>query len=590
MPSLSVIIPARNEMWLSRTVDDVLANARGETEIIAVLDGAWAEPGLERRSNLHVLYLPEPVGQRAATNLGAKISTADYVMKLDAHAAVGPCFDVELMRAAEELGDDVTQVPTQFNLHVFDWVCPHCGHRSYQGPTPTGCVSCSKEGTFTRDIVWKAQRRLTAAWRFDADLHFQYFGEYQQRPNAQGELYDVMSCLGACWFLSRKRFWALGGLDEGHGSWGQMGTEVACKAWLSGGRLVCNRRTWFSHMFRTQGGDFGFPYPVHNSDQEKARAYSRDLWKNNKWEKQVRPLSWLVDKFWPVPGWTEEQRDALEPQAPAVIAKRSTKGIVYYSDCQAPLEIINASLRSIERSEMPVVTVTLKPLISWEPCSFKNIVLPLERGYLTMFKQILAGLEALDAEFAFFCEHDVLYHPSHFDFTPPNAEQVFYNQNVWKVDAKTGRALHYRCSQTSGLCASRELLVEHYRKRVALVEQHGYSRKMGFEPGTHRRSERVDDLTAAIWMSELPNVDIRHNQNLTPSRWRKEQFRDQRYTEGWMESDEVPGWGKTLGRFDAFLNEIGQAKATHTASPSPSPSTKEFLKELSRGALQQAIA
>ena len=37
-----------------------------------------------------------------------------------------------------------------------------------------------------------------------------------------------------------------------------------------------------------------------------------------------------------------------------------------------------------------------------------------QRGIVTMFRQILAGLEALDTEYAFCVEHDVLYHPSHF--------------------------------------------------------------------------------------------------------------------------------------------------------------------------------
>ena len=31
----------------------------------------------------------------------------------------------------------------------------------------------------------------------------------------------------------------------------------------------------------------------------------------NKWEKQIRPLSWLIKKFWPVKGWTEESLQKL---------------------------------------------------------------------------------------------------------------------------------------------------------------------------------------------------------------------------------------------------------------------------------------
>lgn len=202
---------------------------------------------------------------------------------------------------------------------------------------------------------------------------------------------------------------------------------------------------------------------------------------------------------------------------------------------------------------MPIAAVTLKP-IAW--MSARNIVLEGERGYLQMFRQILAGLEALDTDIVFFCEHDVLYHASHFAFTPPDLSRVYYNQHVYKVDVESGQALHYLCSQTSGLCADRRLMVEHYRKRVAMVEQHGFSRRMGFEPGTHGRKERVDDLVAQTWMSPYPNVDLRHSLNLTPSRWKKAEFRDQRYTEGWTESDSVPGWGRTKGRMRDFLEEL----------------------------------
>ena len=163
-----------------------------------------------------------------------------------------------------------------------------------------------------------------------------------------------------------------------------------------------------------------------------------------------------------------------------------------------------------------------------------------------MFKQILAGLEALDTDIVFFCEHDVLYHPSHFEFIPPTNNTYYYNTNVWKVDVKTGNCLHYDCQQTSGLCADRELLLRHYRERVRRVEAEGFTRRMGFEPGTHNRKERVDDYKAESWRSECPNVDIRHDKNLTPNRWRKEQFRNQRYTKGWTEADEIPGWGKGM--------------------------------------------
>jgi hypothetical protein len=235
-----------------------------------------------------------------------------------------------------------------------------------------------------------------------------------------------------------------------------------------------------------------------------------------------------------------------------VVAVAMTKGCIWYSDCRPPPEILRASQATVERSGLPIVACTLQP-IDW---AVQRIVLPLERGPLTMFRQILAALEVLTTDIVFFCEHDVLYAREHFDFTPDRCDCYYYNQHVWKVRASDGHALHYRCNQTSGLCADRDLLLAHYRQRVALVEAIGFTRAMGFEPGTHNRPERVDNVGHRTWCSTVPNVDIRHDVNMTASRWSIDEFRNQRFTEGWTEGDGVPGWGVTRGRFDEFLRDV----------------------------------
>jgi hypothetical protein len=137
----------------------------------------------------------------------------------------------------------------------------------------------------------------------------------------------------------------------------------------------------------------------------------------------------------------------------------------------------------------------------------------------------------------FMCEHDVLYHPSHFEFTAgPRDDTFYYNTHVFRVREDGFAVRTADCRQTSGLCAGRELLVQHYRERVRRVEQEGFSRRMGFEPGTHRRAERVDDYGSERWESAFPNLDIRHGNALTPSRWSPDQYRNKRYAEGWTET------------------------------------------------------
>ena len=546
MADLSVLIPARNEMFLARTVKDVLDNSRGDTEVIVVFDGQWAVAGFElpQDPRVQVIYNANPRGQRGATNQAAWLSQSKFIMKLDAHCSVDEGFDVKLMADCER---DWTVIPRMYNLHAFDWVFHSyegdgkgCQGRIYQGPTPEKCPLCKRIG-MRREMIWKPRlHKMTEAWRFDRDLHFQYWGGYKSRPEAQGDIVDVMCNLGACWFMHRKRYWELGGLDERHGSWGQMGVEISCKSWLSGGRQVVNKKTWYAHMFRTQGGDFGFPYQNPAKDVEKARKYSRQLWVENKWPGAKLPFEWLIKKFAPVPGWED------------VAGKPLKKAAIYYTDSRLDEKLAAPVRQRLQHSlnGHDLVSVSLKPLDFG-----RNVVVPLERGTMTMFRQILAGLEATDADIVFLCEHDVLYHSSHFEFTPPQADVFYYNENTYKVDTKTGQAVFYYTKQTSGLCAYRKLLIEHYRKRIERVEREGFTRAMGFEPGCHRPPRGVDSYSAQRWMSPFPNVDLRHAQNLTESRWDPSEFRNPKACEGWALVDEVPGWGVTKGRFEQFLQE-----------------------------------
>jgi hypothetical protein len=592
-------------MFLKRTVDTVLENIEADTDIIVVMDGAWSDPPLEQNDRITVIHRPESIGQRAGTNEAARVSTAPYIMKLDAHCSVGKGFDKILLDSVKDVDDKTLQVPAQYNLHAFDWVCKKCGWKKYQGPTPK-CDKCEDGGQVERKIYWQRRKsRLTTAWRFDKDLKFGYWGELKNRPEilAQGDITDTMSLLGACWFISQNRYWEIGGLDEGHGSWGQMGTELACKSWLSDGRVVCNHRTWFAHMFRTQGGDFGFPYKITNHDQNRARRYSKDIWLGDKWPIATKPLSWMIERFAPVPEWGDHgvRTDGPAHETGAVIEGQATgvpsvgestvvpsgptprpdstgtrpgvtltKGVVYYTDSQKGNDtILNAARTQLVTATNghEIISVSLKPL------RFGDVQITMakrSRGILSMFKQILAGLEVSTSDIIFLCEHDVLYHPSHFDFIPPEHDAFFYNENVWKVRAEDGQALFYRTKQTSGLCAYRDLLVEHYRRRVAKVEQNardlrekglpvrrdGYSRHMGFEPGCHAEPRGVDNYPAKDWMSPEPNLDIRHGHNLTPNRWSQDQFRDKKSCREWKMSDEVPGWGTTKGRFDEILANL----------------------------------
>jgi len=311
---LTVIIPGNNEEFMRRTTEDVLAKMRADTEVVLICDGGWPDPAVDSHPKVKVIHTCEAVGQRAATNLGASISRAKYIMKLDAHCAVDEGFDAKMI---EDMQPDWTMIPTMYRLHAFDWTCNNCGHGEYQGSKPQVCENCGKDDMF-RKIIWEPRQGVgpSEAWRFDRTMHMQYWYSYSKRPEVIEQkktgVIETMSCVGCCFLMDRERFWHLGGMDEGHGSWGQYGTELACKAWLSGGKMVTSTRTWFAHLFRTGNfskyGESTFPYPISGSDQEAARKYSRDLWLNDKWPLAVRPLSWLVDRFAPTPDWHPEKK------------------------------------------------------------------------------------------------------------------------------------------------------------------------------------------------------------------------------------------------------------------------------------------
>lgn len=294
-------------MFLKNTVEDILKNKRGDTEIIVGLDGEWSEPPLEQHPDLNVMYYSASIGQRSIANQCVKLSRAKYIMKVDAHCAFDEGFDVKMMDLME---DDITSVPVMRNLHAFNWVCPD-GHSRYQGPsgpcqTEVGKdkndnpILCGKPTIM--DMKWIAKTNpQSTAYRFDKTMHFQYWTPYGKKQT--GNMTPTLSLQGSCFMCTRDKYIELDLCSETFNSWGQQGVEVACKTWLSGGRVLVNRTTWYAHMFRTQGGDFSFPYPQSGRQLDENRRLSREMFMGDKWPKAIHKFEWLLEKFKPIPDW-----------------------------------------------------------------------------------------------------------------------------------------------------------------------------------------------------------------------------------------------------------------------------------------------
>lgn len=502
MVELAILIPARNEEFTTRTVQDILEHIELDTHIYVGFDGCPMSPDLPDVPNVHVLISNEPIGQRAITNRLCKLTDAPYIMKIDAHCAFDQGFDRKMV---EKMEPDITMVPVMRNLHAFDWVCPD-GHRRYQGPSGP-CKMCGKPTT--KDVVWIAKiNPQSTAYRFDREMHFQYWNEWGRKQT--GDLTETLSIQGSCFLLTREKYWELDISSEtDFKNWGQQGVEVACKTWLSGGRVLVNRTTWYAHMFRTQGGDFSFPWPNSTRDVLKNREVSKKLFEQNGWPGAKRPFSWLIEKFNP-PGW-----DNI----------KLTKGILYYTDNRLNMKFAKAIRKQLVESAngIPITTVSRKPMKFGT-----NYVVSDEPSYKTMFKQILVGLENMKEDIVYFCEHDVLYHPDHFMFTPISKNTWYYNGNYWMLRLSDGFAIHYNVSPLSGLVVYRETAIRHFKERLAMIEELGDKyepRRMGFEPFTHNRIKWKFWCPFEVFMAQNPNVDVAHPGNATWKRWKQDDFR-----------------------------------------------------------------
>lgn len=230
------------------------------------------------------------------------------------------------------------------------------------------------------------------------------------------------------------------------------------------------------------------------------------------------------------------------------------RGIIYYTNNILPEHIAVVCRKTISEIGLPIISVSQYPIDFGE-----NHVVDYPSAILSMFKQIKYALEKSTADIVYHCEHDCLYHPSHFEFVPPRTDTYYFNTNVWAVDADSGQALYYDgMKMTSGLCASRKILLEHYEHKLDWIERNGKfsQRLMGYEPG-RKMSKGRDDYPWETYRSECPNIDIKGLHNITRKRFSLDEYRSRRQLKkSWKLRRKVPHWGKTKGRVNEFLRGV----------------------------------
>ena len=171
-----------------------------------------------------------------------------------------------------------------------------------------------------------------------------------------------------------------------------------------------------------------------------------------------------------------------------------------------------------------------------------------------MVEQILTALRAAETRYVFFCEHDILYHPSHFDFNPPNDKVYCYDVNNWRWWYGAPTAITYDgLTSLSSLCCNRELAIQHYEYRAYLIREWGldeirsreprWARRFGYEPGTKKvRNGGVTDETHVKVRSAFPNIDIRHPGTFSRPKIALHEFKHKPDTWEERRIEDIPGW------------------------------------------------
>lgn len=206
-------------------------------------------------------------------------------MKLDAHCSVGEGFDLILKSDCDV---DWVVIPRRKRLEPETWTLQDVGKPDIDyhylsfpdDPNDFG-------GPGLNGKVW-----------------------YERcKERAEIEVDDEMASQGSGYFLHAEYFQKLELMDESrYGKFWNESQEVLNKAWLSGGRGVVNKKTHYAHWHK---GKSGRGYSLPESWLKQGASFTKNWIYNRAWPKQTMPFSWLIEKFWPIPGWPDNWRELL---------------------------------------------------------------------------------------------------------------------------------------------------------------------------------------------------------------------------------------------------------------------------------------
>ena len=282
---LSIIIPARNEIFLQKTIDDLLIKATGDIEIIVILDGYWPITTLKDNPKLKIIHRGKSMGMRSCINSGVAISSGEYLMKLDAHCMVDKGFDEKLINESKK---NWIQVPTRKRLDAKNW----CVQKTSKPDINYMYLTTPNEKDGYHAVLWEKKNKDPELKKILID--------------------DLMTFQGSCWFMEKSYFYELELMDEkNYGEFGNEAQELGFKCWLSGGRVIRNKKVWYAHLHK--GREHGRGYFLNKKTMKKAKDFTNKWGNNTAWDKNIYDVKWLLEKF-KSPTWQgENMKDVKLP-------------------------------------------------------------------------------------------------------------------------------------------------------------------------------------------------------------------------------------------------------------------------------------
>ncbi len=285
---LSIAIPSRTELFLQRTIQDVLEKATGDVEIFPILDGYEPPPHeIVDDPRVHYIRLPQQTytQKRHGINHMVDICKGDYVMSLDAHCMMAKGFDEVLIK---DLADNEIALPRRNRLDAENW-----------------CLQTQRDDRPPIDyeyLIWPGKFDPPGFHGFKWDDRT--YERWDIKVDETITMQASMWCMYKSWY-KKNGFMQI----EGFTGWGQEAESLSFKTWLRGGRLITNKNTWYAHLHK--GQKYGRMYYMRKATTKKCNAYCYDYFTKDKVPGAIHKFSWLIDRFMPMPGWPSDWQDKL---------------------------------------------------------------------------------------------------------------------------------------------------------------------------------------------------------------------------------------------------------------------------------------